>query len=93
MNNLLTPLFPATIYVLGNEFHASALTRSQSLPVGIFTANLKRGDWNEKKKWSVCMSEQATIRDRSFITSPGGGEGGRSFSKKSHCMEIVPPPQ
>ena len=27
------------------------LTRSQSLPVGIFIANLKRGDWNEKKKW------------------------------------------
>ena len=28
-----------------------SLTRSQSLPVGIFIANLKRGDWNEKKKW------------------------------------------
>ena len=27
------------------------LTRSQSLPVGIFIANLKSGDWNEKKKW------------------------------------------
>ena len=25
------------------------LTRSQSLPVGIFIANLKSGDWNEKK--------------------------------------------
>ena len=40
------------------------LTRSQSLLVGIFIANLKRGDWNEKKKWRRQICNKNTNRKR-----------------------------
>ena len=40
----------AVMFETPGRIGGQMLTRSQSLPVGIFIANLKRGDWNEKKE-------------------------------------------